>query len=41
VLPERAGPLLCALKNTEGHAASGALCLICTLARRWHDGAQP
>ena len=41
VLPERAGPLLCALTNTEGHAASGALCLICTLARRWHGGAQP
>jgi len=40
LLPERAGPVLCALANTEGHAAS-ALCLTCTLERRWHGAAQP
>jgi hypothetical protein len=40
-LTECAGPLQCAWTKTEGHAASGALCLTCTLARRWPGVAQP
>ena len=41
VLPKRAGPLLCALTHTLGHAASGALGLTGMLAHRWHGVAQP